>query len=85
MDLLEIPCAGDRVVGAYGGDAMKDLYWRLYSAWFALFEAPTRAETIEHCALEAHKRQEEIDEAFALGYLNGYDDAMESARQREAV
>ena len=52
-----------------------NLYWRLYSAWFALFEAPTRAETIEHCALEAHKRQEEIDEAFASGYLNGYDDA----------
>ena len=62
-----------------------NLYWRLYSAWFALFEAPTRAETIEHCALEAHKRQEELADRYQMGYLAGYADAAESTRQQKEL
>lgn len=58
-----------------------NLYWRLYSAWFALFEAPTRAETIEHCALEAHKRQEELADRYQMGYLAGYADACAAYKQ----
>ena len=64
---------------------MAEWYWRLFSAWHALFEAPTRAETIEHCRLEAHKRQEELADRYQMGYLAGYDDATESMRQREMV
>lgn len=35
---------------------MTNLRWRLVTAWNALF-GPTREETIEHCALEEHKRE----------------------------
>jgi hypothetical protein len=65
---------------------MKDLYWRLFTAWHALFEAPSREETIQHERDRAHDVQQQLVERYRVGYLTGYMDAVEEAkRQREMV
>ena len=65
---------------------MRDLYWRLFTAWHALFEAPSREEAIQRERDRAHDIQEQLASRYQSGYLAGYLDAVEEAkRQRELV